>query len=170
MQFSKPIAIGVGLVVLIGGSIAFSSWWVSHPPKIPTNLRSDSVWVTGPSAPFFLALRGVWLGCWFDTQRKADRCQFADYPGAVMHEDDYTSCDDQPPVSTAALQPRNHDQSFAFISLEDRTMVWSATECGIINRSRASASEWCPKCKEPFPQFERTGSGFQPSISRNLGD
>jgi hypothetical protein len=163
MQISKPIAIVVGLVVLIGGPIVFRSWWVSHPPKIPTNLHSDSIWIKGPPAPFFLAPRGVWLGCWFDTQRKADRCQFADYRGVVMHEDDYTSCDDKPPVSAAALKPRNHDQSFAFIFLEDRTQLWSATECGIIKRSRASTSEWCPLCKEPFPDLKQQST---PSNSR----
>ena len=162
MRISKPIGIVIGLVLIIGGPIVLRGWWVSHPPALPKNLPADSVWIKGPPAPLFLAPRGAWLGCWFDAQRNADRCRFADYKGVVMFEDDYTSCDDKPPVPVARLKPRNHDQAFAFIFLEDRTMLWAANECEIGKRSRADASEWCPHCKEPFPNLKQENSPPNP--------
>ena len=163
MRISKLLSIVIGLVLLICAPIVFRSWWVSHPPKVPRNLRADSVWIKGLSAPLFLAPRGVWLSCWLDTQRNVDRCQFADYKGLVLHEEDYISCNDKPPIPDAALKPRDHDQSFAFVFLTDQTLLWSATECKIMKRTGASASEWCPLCKEPFPNLKQQSS---PSNSR----
>jgi hypothetical protein len=162
MRILKAITVVIGLVLLsIGGLIIFRNWWVSHPPKIPKNLHADSVWIKGPPAPLFLAPRGIWLGCWFDAQRNVDRCQFADYKGLVLHEEDYISCDDKPPISDATLKPRDHDQSFAFVFLRDQTLLWSTTECEIMKRSGASASEWCPLCKEPFPNLKQQSSPYK---------
>jgi len=150
-------------VLIIGGPIVFRSWWVSHPPALPKNLPADSVWIKGPPAPLFLAPRGAWLGCWFDAQRNADRCRFADYKGGIIYEDDYTTCDDKPPLPDDRLQLEKRRQSTAFVFLPDGTMLQPTSECELIKRSRAAASEWCPHCKEPFPNLKQQSS---PSNSR----
>jgi hypothetical protein len=159
MRISKPIAISIGLVVVIGGSIILRLWWASYPPKLPKNLRANSVWIDGRALPFpykltaYFKPRGAWISCWLDTQRDVDRCQFTDYRGMVFYQNDYTSCDEKPPVPDARLQLRDHDQSTASIFLLDRTILWSASECEIQKRSRKL--EWCPLCKEPWPNLKQ---------------
>jgi hypothetical protein len=121
MKILKFVAFG--LIVFIGVAIILRDWWVSHPPAPPKNMSGNSVWIAGPPAPLFLAPRGAWLGCWFDTKHGVDKCRFANYKGVVMNETDYTTCDDKPPVPAARLKPRNHDQSTALIFLQDGTML-----------------------------------------------
>lgn len=150
MRILKFVAIG--FIALIGTAIILRHWWVSHPPEPPENMPANSVWISGPSAPRFLAPRGAWLGCWLDTQQGVDKCRFASYKGVVLNESEYTTCDDKPPVPVARLKPRNHDQSTAFIFLQDGTMIWTKSECEIRKRSRNL--DWCPNCKEPWPSLK----------------
>jgi hypothetical protein len=153
MRISKPLPIVIGLIVVIAGPIIFRPWWVSHPPSRPKNMPASAVWIAGPPAPLFLAPRGVWLGCWLEAQRGVDKCRFANYDGVVLKEGDYTTCNDNPPVPETRLKPRNHDQSTAFIFLQDGTMLWVASECEI--RKHSGNVEWCPQCKEPWPRLKQ---------------
>jgi hypothetical protein len=134
MLSPKSIAIVVGVIVVIGGPIIFRRWWVSHPPNLPRNLRQNSVWIEGPPAPLFLAPRGVWLGCWLDTQRNVDRCQFADYKGVVWEQDDYTTCDNQSPLPDERLRLQTVNQATVRVFLQDGTMLIPVNLCNPRNR------------------------------------
>jgi hypothetical protein len=38
-----------------------------------------------------------------DAQRNVDRCRFGDYQGKILYEDDYGTCNEQPPVPDESL-------------------------------------------------------------------
>ena len=135
MRISKFLAIVIGLIVVVGGSIIFRGWWVSHPPKLPNNLHANSVWIKGPPAPLFLAPRGVWLGCWSDIQPNVYRCQFADYKGVVWEEGDYTACNNQSLIPDERLRLQTENQSTIRVFLQDGTMLIPDNLCNSRNRS-----------------------------------
>ena len=103
--------VGVVLAVLILGIIGVAArfWWATLTPNIPEHWPSGSVWVEGPPAPLDWSPRGQFVGCWLDSQRNVDRCQFANYQGKISHVGDYTTCDDRPPLSDSQLKIRTAD-------------------------------------------------------------
>lgn len=129
------MGIAIGLIVIVGGSVILRVWWASHPPKLPGNLRANSVWVEGSPAPFVFTPRGVWVSCWLDTQRNVDRCQFADYEGKLGYEGDYTTCDNQSPMPDERLRLQNKNQAVVRVFLQDGTMLIPANLCDRRNRS-----------------------------------
>jgi hypothetical protein len=140
--------------------------WALQPPKLPTNLHGNPVWIAPDLRAFPVRFRlaayfqpvGVWVGCWLDKQRNIDRCAFANYKGMILYEGDYTSCDDKPPVPDARLQLGNRRQSSLFVVLPDGTTLIPVSECEIRKRSESQANEWCPLCKEPFPNLKQQSS------------
>jgi hypothetical protein len=68
--------------LLILGSIGYL-WWAGLPPKRPSDMPANAVWVEPPPAPFD-SPRGYWLGCWED---QATRCRLTDLKGTTLFED-----------------------------------------------------------------------------------
>jgi hypothetical protein len=139
-RIARFIGITIGLVVVLGGSIILRLWWASQTPKLPQTLRANSVWIGPPPGRLAFAGRlafvpmGVWVSCWLDATGHVDRCQFANYKGAVLYEGEYTSCDDKPPLSDARLQLGNRRQSFSLVGLLDGTTLIPTSDCEIRKR------------------------------------
>jgi hypothetical protein len=103
---------GVAAILVIMVFAAFLRfWWATLTPSIPKNWPQGSMWIEAPPAPFDWSPRGDFVGCWLDSQRNVDRCQFADYKGKVSHVGEYTTCDERSPISNQELNIRAADYS-----------------------------------------------------------
>ena len=105
-------------------------WWATLTPRVPEHWPSGSVWVEGPPAPLDWSPRGQFVGCWLDSQRNVDRCQFANYQGKITHVGDYTTCNDRPPLSNSQLGIRAADYTKG--TFDESTMDAVKLQSGMI--------------------------------------
>lgn len=109
MRMLKIVGLILAVLALCITALIARFWWATLTPRVPEHWPSGSVWVEAPPAPFDWSPRGEFVGCWLDSQRNVDRCQFANYRGKISHVGDYTACNDQPPLSDSQLRIRVAD-------------------------------------------------------------
>jgi hypothetical protein len=66
-------------------------WWANTPPKRPSGVSSDAVFVWGPPVGLPAAKRGDWIMCWMDSSENADRCRIVDAGGWIRYEGVFVS-------------------------------------------------------------------------------
>jgi hypothetical protein len=137
MKTLKIIGVVLGGIVVLLLITASRFWWATIPPRLPRHWPSGSVWVAGPPAPFDWSPRGQFVGCWLDSQRNVDRCQFANYRGKISFVGDYTTCDARPPLSDLELgvRPANYSQgtfdesTVAYVRLQGGEILIPVSTC-----------------------------------------
>src|SRR5579862_5440069 len=115
MRILKIIAALVGVLAVLMLAFIGRLRWESQHPTLPKGWPSGSVWLEAPRTWPGVLLVGYWVGCSLDTKRNVDTCRFADFKGKIVHEDDYTTCDDKPPIPDWGLWLRPGHQSFGSI-------------------------------------------------------
>jgi hypothetical protein len=127
------LGIALGALIIIAISVAGWRWWKSLHPKLPAGWPPGSVWVEAPTLRFKILAVGGWAGCFLDTQRSIDRCEFADYKGKLLYQDDYSTCDGRAAIPSNRLWLRPGHQSTAFVFLRDGTILFPTSFCDIRN-------------------------------------
>lgn len=94
----------------------------SRPPKRPTNLPRDAVWVDAPATPFEMSYRGMWLACW-RLEGIGVQCAMTDWDGTPKYGDLYLPSDDpKRPVPDGDLHLKNN-------------MTWTDVWAGFVDDS-----------------------------------
>ena len=129
MRTLKIIGIIFAVFVLSLIGVVARFWWATLTPEVPKHWPQGSVWVEALPAPLDWSPRGQFVGCWLDSQRNEDRCQFANYQGKISHVGDYTACDDRSPLSDWQLNvhPADYTKEGGDQSLEDRVILQDGT-------------------------------------------
>ncbi len=99
MRFLKLIAVA-GIVILAGLVLL---WWEGRPPKRPSNLPSNAIYI---EIGFLLRVKstpGKWVGCWFDAGDKSDHCRITDEKGKLEFEGVFLPYEGARPVPQSAL-------------------------------------------------------------------
>jgi hypothetical protein len=128
---SKINGASIGVLVILLLAFIGWQWWASQNPRLPRGWPPGSIWMREPGRRLSFGPRGVWIGCWFDTQQGADRCRFADYKGRIIHQSDYETCTEQPPVPNERLWLTAG--SYYFIYLRDGTLLVEVNACRTSN-------------------------------------
>jgi hypothetical protein len=63
-------------------------WWSSFPPKRPSTVPPEAVFVFAPPKGEILPLpkNGDWLNCWLDREQNVNRCRMSDEDGILEYE------------------------------------------------------------------------------------
>jgi hypothetical protein len=92
----------VGLLIL----------WSNCKARRPRSMPSTSVWLDAPYVPFGWN-RGWWLGCWTDSDGKANRCRMWNAElQSVTFEGRYVPCSGTTPVSESELSLKKPSGAF----------------------------------------------------------
>lgn len=84
---------------LVGVMILWSNWKARRPKDMP----STAIWLDAPYVPFGWN-RGWWLGCWIDSDAKANRCRMWNSQlQSVTFEGRYVPCDGTAPLPQGEL-------------------------------------------------------------------
>jgi len=132
MQMRKIFGVSLAVLAIIVTFGALRIWWASRPPRLPRGWPSQSTWMIAYRPPLSLRPQGAWAACWLDAQRNVDKCKFGDYKGRVFYEDDYTTCNGQPPLPTESLRLENQG-SIWILRLQDGTALLQANACNARN-------------------------------------
>jgi hypothetical protein len=97
------VACVVGLLVL----------WFNWNARRPRNMPSTSIWLDAPYVPFGWN-RGWWLGCWTDSDGKANRCRMWNSQlRSVTYEGRYLPCSGAAPVPESQLLLKTPSGAFS---------------------------------------------------------
>jgi hypothetical protein len=124
---SKIICASIGVLVVLLLAFIGWQWWANQNPRLPRGWPPGSIWMREPGRRVSFVPRGVWIGCWLDTQQGVDRCRFADYKGTIIHQSDYEICSEQLPVPNERLWLTAG--SYYFIYLRDGTLLVELSVC-----------------------------------------
>ena len=124
---SKIIGSSIGVLFVLLVAFIGWQWWANQNPSLPKGWPPGSIWMREPGRQVSFVPRGVWIGCWLDTQQGVDRCSFADYKGRLIHQSDYETCTGELPVPNERL--RLTGGSYYYVSLRDGTMLVEVNTC-----------------------------------------
>ena len=124
---SKIIGVSIGVLFVLLLAFIGWQWWASQTPCLPKGWPPGSIWMQEPGRRLSFVPRGVWIGCWLDTQQGVDRCNFADYKGRVFHQSDYEACSDEHAVPNERLLLTAG--SYFSIYLRDGTVLIEVNTC-----------------------------------------
>lgn len=97
------------VAALVGVVILWSNWKARRPKDMP----STSVWLDAPYVPFGWN-RGWWLGCWTDSDGKANRCRMWNSQlQSVTFEGRYVPCSGTAPVPKNELSLKTPSEAFS---------------------------------------------------------
>jgi hypothetical protein len=128
---SKIIGASIGVLVVLLLAFIGWQWWANQNPRLPRGWPPGSIWMREPGRRVSFVPRGVWIGCWLETQQGVDRCSFADYKGRIFHQGDYGTCAEQLPVPNERLWL--NAGSYWFIYLRDGTLLVEVSTCRAAN-------------------------------------
>lgn len=82
------------------------AWWSTIPPKRPSNVSPNAVFLLAPPALAFLpqSKQGDWLNCRLDSQQNVDRCSMNDAAGRSEYEGVFSPSQGSAPVPDGALK------------------------------------------------------------------
>jgi hypothetical protein len=102
LRFRQKKFFGVVVAVIIL-FVASALWWVGQPPRRPSNVSFDALYVEPTNIPSKFHRSGYWLDCRFDEQSKVDRCKLTDSKGNSVFEDVFLPCVGQTPLPQSEL-------------------------------------------------------------------
>ncbi len=78
-------------------------WWTGRPPRRPSGLSAQALYIERGTVPFKISSTGEWLDCWFDESEHFDRCKLTDVKGKVEFEDVFLPYEGQSPIPKSDL-------------------------------------------------------------------
>jgi hypothetical protein len=123
----RAIKLTAAFAAALVGIAAVWIWRASLTQQRPNGWPADSIWVQEPGVHFSFAPRGVWEGCWLDSNTGLDRCQFGDYKGRILFRSDYLICEEHRGVPNEELSLK--PSTSAFIFLRNGAMLIESNLC-----------------------------------------
>lgn len=103
MTCSKNMAWVGGIILLLIVAIKCLYWWADTPPKRPSNVPSDAIWIwalpTGLPSP----KRGDRAKCWFDLKQNVNRCRVTCFNGEHDYEGTFLPYEGHAPLPEIEL-------------------------------------------------------------------
>jgi hypothetical protein len=101
MSVIKLIAGAITIFLAAGGLFL---WWAGRPPARPMNMPANAIYIETSITPFKIGKTpGTWVGCWYDSNDRADHCRLTDENGKLKFEDIFLPDNGQTAISEIAL-------------------------------------------------------------------
>ena len=85
-QLSKAIVIVLASICALFLLIAGAYWWSNTPPKRPSDVSANAVFLWAGHLGLPAPKHGTWIECWADSKLGADKCRLTEMDGTRAFE------------------------------------------------------------------------------------
>lgn len=107
---SSPLVKGGVIVALAFASVKAAYWWSNVPPKPPSRVSRNAVFLWAGHLGLPAPKHGTWLECWTDTS-DVNKCRLTNMDGTVAYEGVYLPDKGITPVSQSDLRILSEETS-----------------------------------------------------------
>lgn len=107
----KAILILVSLIGVLFLAIFGEYWWSNVPPKRPSDVSSNAVFLWAGHVGFPAAKHGTWIECWTDTPERVNKCRLTEMDGRLNYEGIFLADTGRNPAPSSDLKILSEETS-----------------------------------------------------------